>query len=187
MTIARSIERNGINWSSGTAGTGIINVGHSDNLPANTLEITNVGDPFNGTEDSSTSNWDQKRTHELLNGQVIWDFGGNVMEWVDWEVTQSEKPYMLSDGSTVPADREFYQLDALVSSSDPFYIELIRPHFMALGSSSNLGVYHGGLVSPNTTGIRRGGSYFGRSGIYSLLAAYDDADISLSFRCVYEP
>lgn len=182
MTIARSIERNGANWSSGVAGDGQINMGHTDGSPAGYLSVVDPNDPYDGTGNSSSSGWNQKRTHQLLNGQVIWDFGGNVTEWLDWDVPQVQKPYVLSDGSTIGAVREFFQLDALVGQSDPFYIELIRPYHQELGIAQGLGGYHGGSVDFRTAIARRG-----LGGIYGLNVGYDDADLSLSFRCVYQP
>ncbi|MFZ4715328.1 MAG: putative Ig domain-containing protein [Bacteriovoracaceae bacterium] len=179
MAIARSIERNGNNWSSGVAGSGEINRGHTDGTY---LAASTDNDPYFGTGDSSSSGWNQKRTHQLLNGQIIWDFSGNVQEWLDWDVTQAQKAYVGSDGSTVSSLREFYQLDQNVASGNVMDITLLKPFYDTLGTAEGLGSYSGGSVSGNLTTIRRGGW-----GIYAFVASYDDADISLSFRCTYIP
>ncbi len=73
MAIARDIESVSSNWS----GT-ILNRGNSDSSAA-----------MNGTNPLSGIN---KRTHTLSNGQVIWDFAGNVWEWVDETKTTAELP-----------------------------------------------------------------------------------------------
>jgi formylglycine-generating enzyme required for sulfatase activity len=89
MAIARNVEDVGWNWDGGVAGTNQMSDGHSDNSPANSLAADETGDPDDdpcvGTgQTCSTSTWDsQRRTYQLSNGEYIWDFGGNVWEWVD--------------------------------------------------------------------------------------------------------
>ena len=85
QTIARNIAGVASNWSTGTVTSGELNRGHSDNAPASALvAVTDDNDPCNGTgQTCSSSTWDsQRRTHTLSNGNVIWDFAGNVFEWV---------------------------------------------------------------------------------------------------------
>lgn len=84
QTIARNIADTASNWSTGTVYSGELNRGHSDNSPASALAATVDSDPCNGTGQScNQSTWDsQRRTHTLSNGVVIWDFAGNVSEWV---------------------------------------------------------------------------------------------------------
>lgn len=90
QTIARNITGVASNWSSATVGTGQINWGHSDGVPNNPLAaVTDDNDPCNGTGQTCSSTvWDsQRRTHKLSNGNVIWDFGGNVYNWVTNDLT----------------------------------------------------------------------------------------------------
>ena len=75
MALARDIEDNSVNWQ----GT-VLNRGHSDNAPANSLAASTDNDPYSGTGQTTG---EQKRTHKLSNGQTIWDFASNVYEWVD--------------------------------------------------------------------------------------------------------
>lgn len=85
QAIARNITLTASNWSTGTASSGELNRGHSDNTPAAALAaVTDDNDPCNGTgQTCSSTTWDsQRRTHKLSNGNVIWDFAGNVTEWV---------------------------------------------------------------------------------------------------------
>jgi hypothetical protein len=90
MTIAHEIEMTATNWSSGVVGTGMLNRGHSDVSPDSAIAVINANDPYIGTGNNSGqaagSGWEQKRTHTLSNGQVIWDFSGNISEWVDWSM-----------------------------------------------------------------------------------------------------
>lgn len=52
------------------------------------LAVSNAADPYSGTGNNSGqavgSGKEQKRTFTLSNGEVIWDFSGNVFEWTDW-------------------------------------------------------------------------------------------------------
>jgi hypothetical protein len=94
LSIARDIEQEGWNWSGGTAGSGQMSDGHSDNSPANSLAASTDDDPCSGTgQTCDISTWNsQRRTYKLSNGEYIWDFGGNVWDWVD-AFTYENEPY----------------------------------------------------------------------------------------------
>ncbi len=99
MTIARSAESVGSNWSSGIVGSGYIYSGHNDESPYGTLVASvddtqgyiNTGDKAS-TSDGSYGNYSsdieqaykgQRRTLTLSNGQIIWDLAGDVWEHVN--------------------------------------------------------------------------------------------------------
>jgi formylglycine-generating enzyme required for sulfatase activity len=92
--IAQDVEQVGWNWSEGTPGSGVMSDGHSDNVPANSLAASTDDDPCFGTgQTCDTSTWNsQRRTYKLSNGEYIWDFGGNVWDWVDG-FTYADYPY----------------------------------------------------------------------------------------------
>jgi hypothetical protein len=96
MTIAHEIEKTASNWSGSSVGSGVLNRGHSDNSPTTPLAVTNVNDPYNGTGNNSGqalgAGREQKRTHTLSNNEVIWDFAGNVAEWIDWTIGDTVAP-----------------------------------------------------------------------------------------------
>jgi hypothetical protein len=77
-----------LNWSNNsTSGTNYMNRGHSDNSPGNALAASTDNDPCSGTGNtncatSSHADFNQKRTHTLKSGEIIWDVAGNVYEWV---------------------------------------------------------------------------------------------------------
>ncbi|MFK7874034.1 MAG: hypothetical protein AB8C84_12855, partial [Oligoflexales bacterium] len=84
MTIASNVANVDENWSGGTVGSGVMNRGHSDNSPSNSLAAsTDDDDPCSGTgQTCDASTWhEQRRTHKLSNGEVIWDLSGNVRNW----------------------------------------------------------------------------------------------------------
>lgn len=82
-TIARNISGVAFNWSDGTY-DGVLNTGHSDSLPFNTL-AANSDDTqtcYGTLQTCSNTDWNlQRRTHVLSTGDLIWDFSGNVHEW----------------------------------------------------------------------------------------------------------
>ena len=80
MTIAQNVLSVASNWSSGVVGSGFIYSGHNDNAPANSLAAdADDANGYIGTGQTAPSN--QRRTLTLTNGEVIWDFAGNVWEY----------------------------------------------------------------------------------------------------------
>jgi len=84
MTIAQNVLSVASNWSDGVVGSGYIYSGHNDNVPASPLTAdADDSNGYAGTGQSAPSN--QRRTLTLTNGEVIWDFAGNV-----WEFTSGQ-------------------------------------------------------------------------------------------------
>jgi len=96
MTIAANIANVGSNWSDGSVGSGTLSRGHSDNNPAKAC-APNVDDSKAWVETDclgqtqGTLEFSQRRTQFLSNNYVIWDFGGNVFQWVNYN-NASDKP-----------------------------------------------------------------------------------------------
>jgi hypothetical protein len=119
MTIARNVEKVRTNWCNsngtncifipGTKGK-ILASGHGDNLNESTASAGGVGaliagndnQPcFGTTTDGSNicgGKNSQKRTLSLSNGNILWDFAGNVWQWVDQEVERKNEPKSNSNG-----------------------------------------------------------------------------------------
>jgi len=97
QAIAHNIELVGWNWNGGVVGTNQMSDGHSDGIPGSSLAADVTGDPDDdpcvGTGQACDVNtWDsQRRTYKLSNSLYIWDFGGDVWEWVD-QVNKDEYP-----------------------------------------------------------------------------------------------
>jgi hypothetical protein len=76
------------NWSNNSiSDSNFINMGHSDNSPANTLAAGTDSDPCFETgnpscADNSHADFAEKRTHTLSTDEIIWDTSGNVHIWV---------------------------------------------------------------------------------------------------------
>lgn len=180
QTIARNIAGVASNWSTGTLYSGELNRGHSDNDPANTLAASTDDTSGNcsGTNNTcSSSTWNsQRRTFNLSNGNVIWDFAGNAYEWVsnDSNVSNGTNAYASSvtDGS-------------------------IRQTRYGAATASICGTPNGGsfcgmgglYVDYNSGGVARGGFYGGdiATGVFAvtLQAPTSYTDTNAGFRCVF--
>ncbi len=121
MTIARNVEQVKANWCDkngtncgflpGTKGKILAN-GHNDNLNEpgasaggiGALIATDDGKPCFGTTTDGSNTCggknSQKRTLTLNNGNVIWDFAGNVWQWVDAQVMRKNEPESATNGVT---------------------------------------------------------------------------------------
>ena len=112
MTIARNVEQVTVNWCNqdgtscgampGTQGKILAN-GHNNSQPDSAL-IAPANDSQacfgTATDGSNTCGGpnSQKRTLTLSNGDVLWDFAGNVWQWVDGTVLRKDEPKSASNG-----------------------------------------------------------------------------------------
>lgn len=115
MTTARNVEKVSTNWcdsngtncnfSPGTKGKILAN-GHNDNNGENGLDSALVArddsEPcFRTTTDGSNTcggKSSQKRTLTLSNDGTLWDFAGNVWEWIDATVARKDQPHSATNG-----------------------------------------------------------------------------------------
>jgi formylglycine-generating enzyme required for sulfatase activity len=189
QTIARNIEGVPANWSSGVVGSGYIFEGHGDGTPSAPLEVLDQEDPFSGT---GQTGGDQKRTHLLSSGEVIWDFSGNVWEWVkDLNSTDyGANGYMsLISDITNPNSGS---LDDGISRTLKNQFGPAGNYFLTSSPYGHLG--HAFVFLGTAGGIVRGGSFVNETtalegGIYSVKTNLDP-DIqsgNIGFRCVYLP
>ena len=121
QSLARNIEFVSSNWDRGVVGSsGGLSRGHSDGYPSAPLPAHSNDNEscYRTGQDCSLGAWSsQRRTHELFNGEVIWDIAGNAWEWVkdDNSLSYGEDSYLsrvtrlthdslnaLSEGTKVP-------------------------------------------------------------------------------------
>ncbi|MAZ47382.1 MAG: hypothetical protein CME65_02395 [Halobacteriovoraceae bacterium] len=189
MTIARNIEAQANNWSSGIVGSGCVfrgNNGIDDSCGYN----------YNGVDGRAEVNRTGTATyarHTLSNGNQIWDFAGNLAEWVDTgSLDQDEAqlgPIDCTDGWV-----EFGSIE--ICDKEPDGDSDLAQEFFAPGNPANiteasynsdfgLGQFEGGTGGAAIRGGSYRNGYF--AGIFSLsFSAFDDdASKEYGFRCVY--
>jgi formylglycine-generating enzyme required for sulfatase activity len=193
QVVARNAENVASNWSGGAVGTGVLNRGHSDNSPggalANTADDT---DGYFGTGNTgfTSAAWsglgatpatgaEQKRTHILNNGKVVWDFGGNVWNWV------SDNYSTLSLSPAIPGGWGEYSNTTNFPESG-----VNRLNFAPTGSfnsSQNAGQLYGGSAGA----VVRGGGWGSTSdgGLFAAALSNGPTNTSsgIGFRCAFLP
>ena len=178
QTISRNIENIGWNWTGGVVGSGGLWRGHSDNVPPNSLaaDVTAApdDDPYVGTGNVTSSI--ERRVHQLSSGQYIWDWSGNVWEWVDM-TCEGGTGIGLWDATAA------YQEWNVVALAD--YEKVRAGPAGAYTSLQNAGQYYGCTVIANA--VFRGG-YWGAdaaAGVFAFSAAYAPSSVSagFGFRC----
>jgi len=106
MTVAQNVLSVAANWSSGVVGQGYIFSGNNDTNPGTFQDASdNDSNGYYGTGNfagdasitCSIPGNSQRRTLYLTNGEVIWDFAGNLMEWTAGQMIGSQ-PGVLSGG-----------------------------------------------------------------------------------------
>jgi formylglycine-generating enzyme required for sulfatase activity len=182
MTIARNAERQGANWcdsngnncgfTPGQSGK-ILAAGHNDNVndtaaggDGNSAIIASSNDSYAcyGTNTGVTvcngGASQQKRTHTLSNGEVIWDLAGNVWEWTDNVVQRKDEPECQGSACVVG-----WQWSDFASGSTNSYLlnngqgsamgyDVIRPSNPLWNANQGVGrIYHySDPADVNTTG-----------------------------------
>jgi hypothetical protein len=190
MTMARNLEGQLSNWTTGTAastaiGTGGLYRGHSDWNPSDFLGASTDNDPYNSTGNSGFSA--EKRTHFLSNGEVVWDLSGNVAEWTNNTITGSNKPKNSSGDPSFQDWQEWSSVNNLGSLS----YDLLKPSNSSWNNSNNVGSYIASDLTGGTSVFARGSSvqnilYSGGGGVFSLNLQYDSQSGvgDTGFRCI---
>ena len=179
QTVARNIELVPSNWAHSTVGSlGGLNAGHTDEQPDQPLAASDDDKKpcFQTGQACSQKDWhNQKRTHTISNGEIIWDISGNVHEW-------------MKDTDNSGIEVNHYGFVSIVQASeDPLIKEVFGPQ-----GDYNKGLQLGSLsLKPNMGTIYRGGGWDdgSRAGLFaaSTAARPNEAKGEVGFRCVYYP
>jgi hypothetical protein len=184
QSVARNLASTNINWSSGSAHVGRVNIGVHNvvtgNAHAAAFDDTNGNCSDTGTLCSSSTWNDRRRTNVLSNGSIIWDFGGNLAEFVkdDFVIGIGLDAYS-AEFSGVYDVRQSVAGDALACASP---------------SSNNYCAYGQSTFTQTGGALFRGGNYTDSNLSGGVFKAYTGAGItptmtsgSVGYRCVYHP
>ncbi len=178
MTIAANIASVSSNWTGGSIGSGQLYVGHSDNGPASTM-VASIDDSQGYTGETNQGGT-QRRTFTLSNGQIIWDFAGNIWEWTSGTLQGSQQPGL--SGETAYAYKQWNNTALLINGLSPNSSPTsISPQAV---NWSGIGYLYSNYGETGARGFRRGGAYDGWSGV-TTLALYNapsDSGVYLGFR-----
>lgn len=191
MTIARNIEAQSSNWSSGTVGSGCLFRGNNGIDDSCGYDY----DGIDGRAEVNRTGTAVYARHTLSNGNQIWDFAGNLAEWVDTGSVDQDSVQLgpvdcpdgwVEFGSTAICDKE---PDGDSDLSQEFYSPANPGNITAANYNSDYGL---GQFEGGTGGAAlRGGNYRNGvfAGVFSLsFSAFDDnTSDRIGFRCVYRP
>lgn len=190
MTIARDAESIGSNWSGGTPGTGHMPQGWAANTSWGDAWTNSAVAPnsessclYNTAANTCGASGDHKyrRTLALSTGEEIWDFAGNVWNWVDWVKGGGSLDLGPTSCTAAWTELDNVSCGALDENRD------LRASNPAYNSAQGVGQFYGGSGGA----ARRGGrwNYGSVSGAFSLnlfnSASHSNTDIG--FRCVWRP
>lgn len=191
MTIAANLAGVAGNWTGGNIGAGMLYIGHSDRDPESVcpadaddaksyVETDCAGKNTGGDDDISL-----RRTHNLSNGQVIWDLSGNVREWTSFENLDKPSPQIT----------DYIEFTEPIGGSASLPLNRLVPTqavkaFWSDSWNSSQGIGMAQIGSPGTGGeLSRGGGFKGmeRNGIFRFRIDQDASILvdTLGFRCTY--
>jgi formylglycine-generating enzyme required for sulfatase activity len=190
MTIARNAEGVSSNFEAGVMARGWAASTLWGDTWTNTFVASSTGPEckYNIAADScaSTGNHLFRRTLALSNGEEIWDFSGNVWEWVDWSHTTAG----LNLGPTTCRSSWEQFPDVLADTCYTDGALLSHQVFPATSNGSSLEAF-GRFYGGSGGSARRGGMFADgtRSGIFalSLDTGTSTNAHTMGFRCVYRP
>ncbi len=196
QAIARNIESVRQNWKTGVVGIDGEEINRGYFGPSATAAIAAASDDTMACEgtgqECSLREWHKnRRTHVLSNGEVIWDFSGNVSEWIK-EIHAADGEY---GSSTYVSQIEDIRTERASLGGGPE--RTAKDQFGPAEDYSTLndnpwgGLGYAYLISPDESnkGVFRGASYDESSnsgpGIFSvnLLESPSTTADNIGFRC----
>lgn len=185
LTVAHNLANVAGNWSGGAPGSGYIYRGHSDNSPSGAQAAGT--DDSNGYFGTGNASGNQRRTLRLNNGEVIWDFAGNVAEWTSATVSGAGN----QPGLSGYAFREWNAVEGTGTLSPNPFPSSATPAASGWTSVNGLGRVHSSNSESASRGFIRGGNWADNSnaGLFALGLDNDPANERawIGFRIVFVP
>ena len=209
MTIVRNLERVNENWTSGEVGTGSLKMGNTGSCTVGSACYAGPDPDYTGAPTTVDGTSDRSETStaklKLTNNQYIWDFSGNVWEWVDKNIDVSSVgslPYYDISSTINPNGLWLYlEFSEGVTNYDINYItdygSLNYKDFYSLNSVWNTNQGTGRVytrydyTSSTVRGFLRGGTWYHGSNAGSLALRLSSGPSHLSsglgLRCAVVP
>ena len=162
QTINRNIEAQTANWANGTIGS-LVSAGGG--LKRGNVGVTDSASYGGGSVAEYGTGRNAKAKLVLSNGAEIWDWSGNVWEWIYGAGTNGE----LGTPDGVTFDSYGYEWNnATLNQERP----IIGPSNSTWTSGNGVGTYD--TVSPITSAVRRGGGWYDgtTAGVFAFGTAY---------------
>jgi hypothetical protein len=206
MTIARNVEqvpenwcdKNGTNCGFAPGAKGKI-LANGYNAGKEALVAGPDNEPCFGTTGTNACGEknSQKRTLELNNGVIIWDFAGNVWQWVDAQVARKDEPKSKSNGvldtGWTRSDFAPGSLSSVITDNGSLGYDAMRPSDPTWNANNGVGrIYHYSAAEDNNVSLYaliRGGNWrhYSDDGAFTihLSPPADTENIDdVGFRCV---
>ena len=182
QALAQNIELVPGNWAGAIVGSsGGLSAGHTDEQPDRPLAAHTDTDRacFQTGQTCDRHTWhNQRRTHTLSNGEIIWDVSGNVQEW------------LRDNDNNVEADH-YGLVPMMKACEDSLVRNVFGPHGEYDSSASERLQLGSVSLKPNLGTIHRGGGWDDgvRAGIFATATHFrpNQAQRHIGFRCVYYP
>ena len=189
MTIATNAANQGVNWSNGTVGSGVMSRGNSDSGAAQWSGSSQYGTGY--------SDFTHLRTMTLSDGSTLWDMAGNVWEHVQrssnntGDNTNTITTPTCSSGT--PGTGEWCQYGSSLTpyitawNDSSFSAATVGPPNSSWNSNQNIGQVYGNDGSTYGSVFIRGGSWGDDSsaGPFTLSLNWGPSNTSynVGFRC----
>ena len=189
MTIGANVANIGFNWDGGVIGTNRIASGHSDSDPS--MACAANADDVNAYVESDCTgaaggdDFSNRRTHQLSNGEVIWDLAGNV-----WELTS----LFNKDDKPTPVGTNWSELFSVTGTSSLSLTKLIPTNGLkpfwddTWDAGESIGQYYPGEAGTGGALLRGGVLDNNQStGIFAASLHLEPYEINalVGFRCTY--
>ncbi len=186
MAIANDVVNQTTNWTTGTVGSGILARGFVNT--SNTAPAPNTGSGYEYNTGANTvgasGTIDYRRTLNLANSNIIWDFPGNVWEWTNDTITGANSqatPNGWKEYTAVTNWGAITSNDAIPNNNATLC------GGSACTSSNGIGRFYTDTSLSNARAFRRGGGWSNGTGagVFALYLTNAPAttNTSIGFRC----